>query len=183
MSSNVVLTEEQKNSIINASATFNSILGIPETPVVLEHYPDSRYRGSHDILTNIIFISDKLLLDYVNETIPYKKAIALMHFIATMAHEKRHFWQSINDKEQFDKDTIVEFTYYSNFDSIKPEVYLNLPSEIDARAFQALVEERLIGEYWPLQTQINKETFNKRLEELRTQYGDRIKQAFKPLYE
>ena len=177
-----ILSANEKENIGKISAALNAILDIPETLVVLEEHEDARYKGSHDIVSNTIFVNEKLWTDYMNESVDYLKAVNLMHFIATMAHEKRHFWQSINDKEQFAKDTIVELAYYSDFDSIEPEVYLNLPSEIDARAFQALIEERLIGQHWPLQTQIKEEVFNKRLEELKTQYGDRIEKVIQPLY-
>lgn len=176
------ITDDDLHLIDGVINKLRLILKLPAIVLELEEHPDNRYLGSYSVFDGVVHVNAKLWSSFkaaVNET---DKLISFGLFVSSLAHEMRHCYQSLYESKQYSIDMLAELNYYNDFGSIDPRTYHNLPSEIDAKAFQALIEERLFSVYLPISTDVDEEIFLKRLNELKNEYWDKIVSEFKPLY-
>ena len=168
--------------IYNYSAALSKVLDIPNTLDGVEKFEDSFTYGCHFFDTNVILIDEVFINNANNADDELEKNINSAFAVSIIAHEKKHFHQNIKEQSKYMNDFLAETRFFNKDGTVTKAQYLNLEAEIDARAFAALIEERLIGrQIFDLPKEIDADRFNNRKEELRTLFGERINKFIKPL--
>jgi len=176
----MILNQIEKTIFINTSALINYILNVPGIKLDCDDALDEpMYYGSHDFINNIIYVN-KLYLDNViksNNTDKYDYNYSV--FCSIVAHETMHFHQKTNPSSQIIKDFVTEIEMLDDTSKFDNKTYVNLSTEIEARAFGALIQEKIIGYYDPINSDIDVDEFNKKYNELKDVYWNKIVEAFK----
>ena len=164
-------------AFLNAiSDRINLVLGVQGINLELIMGCANDYLGEHNISKKTIGINQKLYDDVLslrNYNKSDSKQVGLYFasyakLVGTIAHETMHYFQSINSNEKIEEDFEREMDFAN--DLITYEEYVNLDIELEARAFEAIVQEFLINRSFPLPESIDKEEYNKKYEELKDKY-------------
>jgi len=168
--------------LFNYSAALSKVLTIPNTTDGIDNFQDRFTFGCHIFDTSIILIDEIFVNNIQNAKDEMERNINTAFAIGIIAHEKKHFHQNIKEKSKYLSDFLAETRFFNKDGTVTKEEYLNLNAEIDARAFAALIEERLIGrEILDLPAELDKEKFETRKEELKKLFGEKINIFIKPI--
>lgn len=108
--------------------------------------------------------------------------VNLAFFAGIVAHETRHFYQASLSNSTYNLEFLKETEYYLNMDGFNETEYCDLEIEIDAHAFQALIEEKICTQHFPIPKYMNQTKFDKRYNELKEQYSHKIDEVFKEVF-
>lgn len=168
--------------LFNYSAALSRVLSIPNTTDGIDEFPDSLTYGCHFFDTNIIVIDETFVKNIQNAKDDMMRNLHTAFAVGIIAHEKKHFHQNINEQSKYMSDFLAETSFFNKDGTVTKEEYLNLNAEIDARAFAALIEERLIGQQiLDLPAGLDKNKFETRKEELKQLFGANINLFIKPI--
>lgn len=175
-----MLNEIEKDFYIKISALINYILDVPGIKIDCDGSSAiPQYYGSHDFVNNVIYVNklylDNVIKDAGTPNFDYSFSV----FASIIAHETMHFYQKINSTQQIIKDFKVEIEMLEDSNKFDNKLYVNLSTEIEARAFGALIQEKIIGSYDPINKDIDDNEFNKQYKRLKSIYWDKIVEAFK----
>lgn len=170
---------------IAISYAINKILNVRGINLKYESNKPDKYWGSHDPINKTIYVNKKYFDNFakLDEVSEYAEYMANFTFFAgIVAHETRHFYQSLLKNPVYIMEFLKETNYYLNMNDFNEREYCNLEIEIDAHAFQALIEEKLCTTHFPIPIYMNKEKFEKRYSELKIEYSNKIDEVFDEVF-
>ena len=182
-------SDEVKKMLDGVVSLANGVLGTNIKRILLEESNNINYYGSHILLTDTISINKQFFDDLLICKSKEEHFAKFVFVSGIIAHEIRHVYQESLNDARYLKEFLIEQDINEKIKLGLPfnkRQYVNLNIEVDAHAFQALIEEKYFekigADHFPIPELMDEKEFNKQLLVLKEMYKKKIDAIYATIY-